>query len=39
VIQDWVVGKTIKWKFAPAGGQHMNGQAEKIDWTGEKSAP
>jgi hypothetical protein len=30
VIQDWMVGKKIRWKFAPAGGQHMNGQAERL---------
>jgi hypothetical protein len=30
VIQYWMVGKKIRWKFVPAGGQHMNGQAERL---------
>jgi hypothetical protein len=29
-IQDWLADRKIKWKFAPAGGQHMNGQAERM---------
>jgi hypothetical protein len=29
-IQNWIAGKRIKWKFAPTGGQHMNGQAERM---------
>jgi hypothetical protein len=28
-IQNWVAEKKIKWKIAPTGGQHMNGQAER----------
>jgi Family of unknown function (DUF5641) len=30
VIQDWMTGRKIRWKFVPAGGQHMNGQAERL---------
>jgi hypothetical protein len=30
MIQDWMAEKKIKWKFAPVGGQHMNGQAERM---------
>jgi transposase InsO family protein len=29
-IQDWLADKRIKWKFSPTGGQHMNGQAERM---------
>jgi hypothetical protein len=29
-IQDWLADRKIKWKFAPTGGQHMNGQAERM---------
>jgi hypothetical protein len=29
-IQNWIAGKRIKWKFAPAGGQHLNGQADRM---------
>jgi hypothetical protein len=30
VIQNWLAARKIKWKFAPVGGQHMNGQAERM---------
>jgi Family of unknown function (DUF5641) len=29
-IQRWLANRKIQWKFAPTGGQHMNGQAERM---------
>jgi transposase InsO family protein len=29
-IQDWLANRRIQCKFAPTGGQHMNGQAERM---------
>jgi Family of unknown function (DUF5641) len=29
-IQEWLSNRRIQWKFAPTGGQHMNGQAERM---------
>jgi hypothetical protein len=29
-IQEWLANRRIQWKFAPTGGQHMNGQAERM---------
>jgi Family of unknown function (DUF5641) len=29
-IQRWLSNREIQWKFAPTGGQHMNGQAERM---------
>ena len=29
-IQEWCAARKFEWNFVPTGGQHMNGQAERM---------